>query len=123
LEYRPGDLNGDGVVNMADANLLSSILDNSTSINAAVAESRARALMDVILNGLLHNGFDNYNDIFIYGVIDINGDGVVTSADITQISNCFMATILGLEPQDLGCVPGIGETATMEYIDTITIYP
>lgn len=115
LNYRLGDLDGDGNVTMADANLLSSILANSTSINASTAESRARALTGVTLDGLFHNTYDIFEDTFIFSVIDINNDGVITSADITQINNYVMAGILDMDPEDLGCVPGINAVAEYAY--------
>lgn len=121
LDYRLGDLNGDGNVTMADSNLLSSILANSTSINASTAESRARALTNVTLDGLFHNGYDIFEDTFIFSVIDINKDGVITSADITQINNYVMAIILDMDPEDLGCVPGINAVAEYAYSVNIIV--
>lgn len=123
LQYMLGDLNGDGYVNMMDANIISSILGTSASINATVAEDRASALTGYTLDGLFHNGYNAYEGVFIFDVIDVNGDGDVSDADRAQISNFVMAGILGLEPEDLGCASGIGDIDYYLYSYTETITP
>ncbi len=78
-------------------------------------------LTDYTLDGLFHNGYDYIDDTFIFNVIDLNGSGFITSADISQISNYVMADILGLEPEDLGCVSGIGELAFYTHIIAVNV--
>lgn len=56
-------------------------------------------------------------------MIDINGDNVITSADVSQITNYVMASILDLEPEVLGCVSGIGEPDTYLLVVYETITP
>lgn len=83
IAYFIADLNGDGIVNATDANMLSQVISQYGSITEANFGNQFSGMSGVY-----------YDGIAIFGVVDVNGDGVVNSSDTAEILYCFNCTIL-----------------------------
>jgi hypothetical protein len=86
--YLVGDVDGDGTIVLDDAMYVNDVVDDYIS----VSESNPNAATIFANYGC--TGMFAYDGTFIFGVADVNGDGVVNSADVNELNYYYSLVLM-----------------------------